>query len=51
MTTAIGQGIGPTARASFADYVLADDNALRCSMLIVGTSARRHVGEPGVDPF
>ncbi|MEN8665587.1 MAG: MFS transporter, partial [Polycyclovorans sp.] len=39
MTNMIGLGIGPTAIALFTDYVFADDNALRWSMLIVGASA------------
>lgn len=33
----VGLGIGPTAVALFTDYVFGDDNALRWSILIVGT--------------
>ncbi|MFA5940171.1 MAG: hypothetical protein WC809_12510 [Sinimarinibacterium sp.] len=33
----IGLGIGPTAVAVCTDYVFRDDNALRWSILIVGT--------------
>lgn len=39
MTNMIGLGIGPTAIALFTDYVFADDQSLRWSMLIVGASA------------
>ncbi|MFP5306056.1 MAG: spinster family MFS transporter [Gammaproteobacteria bacterium] len=39
MTNMIGLGIGPTAIALFTDYVFADDNMLRWSMLIVGSAA------------
>lgn len=35
----IGLGIGPTAVALFTDFVFADDNAVRYSMLIVSTIA------------
>src|SRR5690606_37420570 len=35
MTNMIGLGIGPTAIALFTDYVFADDQMLRWSMLIV----------------
>lgn len=35
----IGLGVGPTAVALLTDYVFADDQALRWSMLIVGTLA------------
>jgi MFS family permease len=35
----IGLGIGPTAVALVTDYVFADDQALKWSMLIVGTAA------------
>lgn len=37
--TLIGLGIGPTAVALVTDYVFADDNALRYSLLIVTTLA------------
>ncbi|MDQ3010749.1 MAG: MFS transporter, partial [Acidobacteriota bacterium] len=35
----IGLGLGPTAVAVFTDYVFHDDNAVRYSILIVGTAA------------
>jgi MFS family permease len=35
----IGLGVGPTAVALVTDYVFANDQALRWSMLIVGTVA------------
>ena len=35
MITLIGLGIGPTAVALVTDYVFAEDNALRYSLLIV----------------
>jgi MFS family permease len=37
--TLIGLGIGPTAVALVTDFVFADDNALRYSLLIVTTLA------------
>ena len=35
----IGLGLGPTAVAVMTDYVFHDDNAVNCSLLVVGTSA------------